>query len=214
MKKYVVLVAVLAIALLLSVDSVRAMTPIQWVGDSDLTVGSTGTFVSNLQQILINQGFLVMPTGVNFGYFGPATRAAVIKYQVANSLPGTGFVGPLTRAKLNDVNVDGSLIVLSPNGGEEYRAGKTLTVRWDADRDLVDEVFISVTGVIKNCGSPCAALPSEPFRAEGVRNSGSYRWKIPSHLRGEYQVSVIGYDENGDRVGRDSSDSSFTIVAN
>lgn len=35
------------------------------------------------------------------GYFGVLTLAAVIRYQRANAIPPTGFVGPLTRAKLN-----------------------------------------------------------------------------------------------------------------
>jgi peptidoglycan hydrolase-like protein with peptidoglycan-binding domain len=35
------------------------------------------------------------------GYFGTITFAAVVKYQGANNITPTGFVGPITRAKLN-----------------------------------------------------------------------------------------------------------------
>jgi peptidoglycan hydrolase-like protein with peptidoglycan-binding domain len=34
-------------------------------------------------------------------YFGPITFVAVVKYQKANGIIPTGFVGPLTRAALN-----------------------------------------------------------------------------------------------------------------
>lgn len=35
------------------------------------------------------------------GYFGPITRAAVVKFQQANGIDPIGIVGPVTRAKLN-----------------------------------------------------------------------------------------------------------------
>ncbi len=66
-----------------------------------LHVGSTGSDVSDLQTWLVSNNFLTMPAGVSMGYFGSITKAAVIKYQASVGLPATGFVGPLTIAKLN-----------------------------------------------------------------------------------------------------------------
>ncbi len=65
----------------------------------DLTVGSVGDDVTELQTVLIAGGFLALeaPTGT----FGPLTRAAVVKYQAAHNLPATGYVGSLTRGVLN-----------------------------------------------------------------------------------------------------------------
>jgi peptidoglycan hydrolase-like protein with peptidoglycan-binding domain len=62
-----------------------------------LTVGSTGADVTALQTKL----------GVSAtGYFGALTKAAVVAYQTANGIvPATGYVGPLTLAKLNYVAV-------------------------------------------------------------------------------------------------------------
>ena len=67
----------------------------------DLTVGSTGSEVSALQNVLVSGGYLVMPAGASMGYFGSLTKAAVMKWQAAVGLPSTGFVGSMSRAKLN-----------------------------------------------------------------------------------------------------------------
>lgn len=73
-----------------------------------LTVGSTGSDVSALQTWLISQGFAIpsISSGAaQTGYFGQQTKAAVVKYQASVGLPSTGFVGPLTIAKLNGGSV-------------------------------------------------------------------------------------------------------------
>lgn len=59
----------------------------------DLRVGSFGNDVVKLQERLG-----VSPT---WYIFGPKTLSAVLAYQRAQGLPTTGYVGPLTRAKLN-----------------------------------------------------------------------------------------------------------------
>ena len=59
----------------------------------NLTVGSTGADVTALQTKLS-----VSPAT---GYFGAITKAAVVAYQTANGISATGYVGPLTLAKLN-----------------------------------------------------------------------------------------------------------------
>ena len=70
---------------------------------NNLTVGSTGQDVVALQTWLVANNYLTMPGGVAMGYFGSLTKSGVARYQVAAGIvnPGTGFVGPLTRAKLN-----------------------------------------------------------------------------------------------------------------
>lgn len=76
---------------------------------ADLTVGSTGQDVTELQSILIAEGDLDIPTPT--GYFGILTKAAVIKYQIAHGItPASGFVGPLTRAELNKGETGGSVL--------------------------------------------------------------------------------------------------------
>lgn len=64
----------------------------------DLTLGSTGADVVELQTMLVGSGNLVMPAGVSMGYFGPLTQSALASYQAANGIaPAAGYFGPITR---------------------------------------------------------------------------------------------------------------------
>lgn len=67
-----------------------------------LKLGSVGDEVKQLQEKLKELGFFNFPTAT--GYFGTATREAVIKFQKAKGLaPFPGLVGPGTRAALNSL---------------------------------------------------------------------------------------------------------------
>lgn len=75
----------------------------------DLTVGSTGGDVTSLQQFLVGGGYLNMPIGVSYGYFGPLTRAAVASWQAANGIsPAVGYFGPISRARANAMGQAGT----------------------------------------------------------------------------------------------------------
>lgn len=70
----------------------------------DMTVGSSGKDVEMLQTALQSLGMfpiskIIKPTGV----FGGLTRNSVITFQNAFAIPQTGNVGPITRAKLNEI---------------------------------------------------------------------------------------------------------------
>lgn len=75
----------------------------------NLTVGSRGEDVKCLQQYLNASGFTVAQSGAGSPgnestYFGPATKAALIKWQKANNVsPASGYFGPLSRAKYNEL---------------------------------------------------------------------------------------------------------------
>ena len=68
------------------------------MSDTDTT---TGKDITVLQNYLHVKGFLsVTPTG----YFGNLTKAAVVSFQTAEGIsPQSGFVGPLTRAKIQAI---------------------------------------------------------------------------------------------------------------
>lgn len=67
--------------------------PNQFIFTKDMQRGDANNDVLQLQRRLG-----VVP---DTSYFGPITLTAVKAYQLANKLPTTGFVGPLTRTKLN-----------------------------------------------------------------------------------------------------------------
>jgi len=64
----------------------------------DLSIGMRGDDVVALQNILIKLGHL--SEGSNSGYFGKATKQALVKYQSSVELPASGYFGAMTRARL------------------------------------------------------------------------------------------------------------------
>lgn len=72
------------------------------VFSGDLQFGMTSGDVRRLQELL-SQDTSVYPEKKVTGYFGPATRAAVRKFQAKHGLPTVGRVGPATRAKIAEV---------------------------------------------------------------------------------------------------------------
>lgn len=74
----------------------------------DLTIGSKGEDVRELQKFLNSHGFPVAKTGTGSkgresDYFGKLTQQALIRYQKANSIfPAIGYFGSITRNKVNN----------------------------------------------------------------------------------------------------------------
>ncbi|MBI3573573.1 peptidoglycan-binding protein [Candidatus Kaiserbacteria bacterium] len=70
-----------------------------YVFTSLLQLGQTSTEVARLQARLAQLGYF---SGTASGYFGAQTQAAVEAFQSAKGLSPVGFVGPATRAALNE----------------------------------------------------------------------------------------------------------------
>lgn len=66
--------------------------PNQFIFTMDVQYGDSNNDVTQLQRRL---------EVIDTGWFGPLTKAAVKQYQSANNIPNTGYVGSLTRARLN-----------------------------------------------------------------------------------------------------------------
>jgi hypothetical protein len=80
--------------------------------NTNLSLGMRNMDVTRLQQFLKAQGPGIYPSGLVTGYFGNLTKLAVIKFQEkyksevltpAGLSKGTGFVGNLTRQKINSL---------------------------------------------------------------------------------------------------------------
>lgn len=119
-------------AQLSSVTGGTTSTSCSFTFTSNLTVGSTGEQVRQLQKFLnLSADTQVSASGAGApgsetAYFGPATRGAVAKFQAKHGIsPAAGYFGPLTRTKVNsmcsttstpNVPVTGSVSVsLSPS---------------------------------------------------------------------------------------------------
>ena len=88
---------------------------------ANLTIGSKGDEVTALQMYLEDEDLLVMPVGVDYGYFGPLTKSAVVAWQAANGVsPTSGYFGPISRAALDAIRVASPIVTpagdLCPNG--------------------------------------------------------------------------------------------------
>ena len=69
----------------------------------DLTIGSKGSDVTSLQRFIVNRNYPGGGSWMITGYFGAATRAGVINFQIDQNLPQTGWVDAVTRAAISQV---------------------------------------------------------------------------------------------------------------
>jgi len=86
--------------------------PAGFTFETTLRYGQRSVDVKHLQIFLKAQGSEIYPEGIVSGWFGPLTKAAVIRFQekYASDIlspweltEGTGFVGKTTRAKINEI---------------------------------------------------------------------------------------------------------------
>ncbi len=139
---------------------------------SQLDFGARGTNVTNLQIFLAGNASWY-PEGLVTGYFGPLTKAAVIRFQLANGLPGVGRVGPLTLAKINAI-ISGGVSVgpdfMAPNiysvnvatysSSSSQPASGSAIITWLTSENTTGKVFYST--------SPLAETEALSVRTEPV----------------------------------------------
>lgn len=105
---------VFALAMFISVPQAKAAEFPNILSGQNMTIGSTGQGVVVLQGLMSELGYLKVPSGVPFGYYGSLTRNAVAQYQSSLSVsPAVGYYGPITKtAMYNDFSRHGWLPLL------------------------------------------------------------------------------------------------------
>lgn len=140
--------------------------------------------VELLQQTL-SKDSAIYPGGLVTGYFGFLTQKAVKKFQAKYGIAQTGYVGLLTRAKLNELFGGGggtknfSLKIISPNGGEKIAVNDTVEVRWS----LSPAPPSSHTLILSLFDGPTPGIVAS---LRPIPQSGKYSWKVlPSITQGD-----------------------------
>ena len=111
------------------------------------------------------------------------------------------FGDPATQLGVSSGS-DVELSVISPNGGEVVTSGATYTIQWEAPSDMIK--FMLRYSV--NNGRAWKKIAK---KVEGT----SYDWKVPVVKKSMKKclIQVIGFNQSGKRVDKDTSDSTFTI---
>ncbi|WLV23754.1 cell wall hydrolase [Aciduricibacillus chroicocephali] len=84
--------------------------------EESLSEGKQGQAVLHLQENLKKLGYFADQAT---GYYGPVTKNAVKQFQQDTGISPTGFVGPLTQQKLNDIEMMAK-VVHGEARGESY----------------------------------------------------------------------------------------------
>lgn len=108
------IMTVFAMTMLVSVPQAKAAEYPNILVGQNMTLGSTGQDVVVLQGLMSELGYLNVPTGIPFGYYGSLTKNAVARYQSSNNVsPAVGYYGPITKnAMYNDFSRHGWLSLL------------------------------------------------------------------------------------------------------
>ena len=185
---------------------------------TNLTIGSRGSDVVALQQFLVARGYLEMPAGVAFGYFGPLTRAAVARWQATNGIsPAVGYFGPISRATI------ASQMTASPVPQAPAPSNPNLSLGVETDTPFAPGMRINQVMLFR--ATPFEARPGDFVTLDGSGfsktlnkvyfNGGNlttatstdgvtFKISVPTNLaEGEYKLSVsnaLGSSENPDVI--------------
>ncbi|MBU6231288.1 peptidoglycan-binding protein [Patescibacteria group bacterium] len=231
MKKYVI-VSVLAVLASISVASAQQAAQ-GYTFNSDLSLGSQGEDVANLQNWLLQNGFSIpaIANGGAPGYFGPQTQAALEAYQRSVGLPAYGYFGPMTRGWIYRHRVayqGSSLQVTSPNRGEVWQTGTMQNITWTVPPAMAGQTAdIRLEFPLPACAQPgqpirCMIMVRAPYLiVKGAPlTAGSYAWKVGSVTDlngsnptvasdGQYKVQIC--PSSGSQCVE--SDNEFTIAS-
>lgn len=142
----------------------------------NLFVGTRGTQVVALQNMLIQKGYMDGPAT---GYFGFITMRAVANFQRDNNVPATGFVGPLTRKAIT-----------SPSAVTEEKFEGTVTA-YSTQCFVNGECSITVDG--KKIVTTLGWTQGPVGTVTGIPDFGSVEGKVGSKAEVYAKKTATGY---------------------
>ncbi len=162
-----------------------------------LQTGSENQEVFILQSLLSRGGYLHAAPN---GYFGPATRSALIRFQLENGIAPTGMVGPMTRNAINerlcDNDVRGDSLSYDMYeygyGSYGYSSGTTYV---DAYDPYVQVVSPTPTNPVVYVNPPTTHTPGVYTPSNTVSTSAS-TVSVPANTNNIYGSGVYSNSTN------------------
>ncbi|MBU4348178.1 peptidoglycan-binding protein [Patescibacteria group bacterium] len=186
-------------------SSSSSSVPASLLTSSDLTLGSKGAAVKDLQVFLNAAGHTVSTTGVGSAgneseYFGNLTKAALAKFQAAEGIsPASGYFGSISRAKLKVMSeaatTTGTTTTTTTTTGTTTAvpAGEGLTVALAASQPIStiapgSATRIPFTKIALTAGASNVSVSSILVERTGLGSDSAIE-------------SVMLLDENGQQLG-------------
>jgi hypothetical protein len=146
----------------------------------DLSLDSAGKDVSDLQNFLVQKGFLTMPIGVSTGYFGKLTKTALENYQLSEKIiesKGSGYFGLLTRARIvTQTSHDLGIKTCKLTSGEIIPITKKVKTQSDTDR------FLALFDNVSNRKKAQTQQTYRECEGSGHRKPNSFYRKLNSYI--------------------------------
>lgn len=199
-----------AMLVLVSVNSSAHAQSIVNKFNQNLYFGTVSSDVEDFQIFLQGQGYFTSPVN---GKFDKNTKEAVIRFQRAHVIPGTGNVGPLTRGIANIISASsldrGSLAMINPLTGN-IEVGQTQNVNWTSDNYGSSNVKINLIRKVSE----------NPNRYELVRtiatstmNDGVAVWvPAPTDMGKDLSIEVGCVGTTQTCQATDATDSSMAVI--
>jgi hypothetical protein len=123
----------------------------------------------------------------------------------AGATDSTLFLNASLWAARRDIVVNSppTISLISPDGGETWKAGSTHAITWSASDD------VAVSGIDLAYSTDGGATFPNTI-ATGLANGGTYDWPVPNAPGAALRVQAIARDGAG-LTARDSSSANFTI---
>jgi hypothetical protein len=115
----------------------------------------------------------------------------------------------ITAEATPSATVKPSITVISPNGGEVYKVGDRINIKWNlkGGRDS-DTYTISLRDPNAKAGTAAMITVDTIVRTSGIDGSSTYVWTIPSTIKtGNYKIEIFSKN-----AGYDISNNYFSIV--